>query len=168
MTSLDELGRPDAVLLDVRRSAHDAASIEAAVSAAASVVTANSARRDLVRLVTTDGTDTGFGVGGTHLDAVLEHLAGIDLSGSASLRSMIDLLRRTGGGALVVVLGRATPEDTAAANRGIERAAAITRQFGGKRRRRHDAACEDGILTVELPLSRPARPRTVPIRGTDR
>ena len=31
-----------------------------------------------------------------------------------------------------------------------------------------DAAYEDGILTVELPLSRPARPRTVPIRGTER
>ena len=31
-----------------------------------------------------------------------------------------------------------------------------------------DAAYEDGILTVELPLSRPSRPRTVPIRGTDR
>ena len=31
-----------------------------------------------------------------------------------------------------------------------------------------DATYEDGILTVELPLARPARPRTVPIRGTDR
>src|SRR3954451_12876423 len=31
-----------------------------------------------------------------------------------------------------------------------------------------DATYEDGILTVELPLTRPARPRTVPIRGTDR
>lgn len=111
------------VLLDVRRAAHDGASIEAAVSAAASVVTANSARRDLVRLVTTDGTDTGFGVGGTHLDAVLEHLAVIDLSGSASLRSMIDLLRRTGGGALVAALGRATPEEIAAVNR-------LRRRFG--------------------------------------
>ena len=30
------------------------------------------------------------------------------------------------------------------------------------------ATYADGILTVELPLSRPARPRTVPIRGTDR
>jgi len=29
-----------------------------------------------------------------------------------------------------------------------------------------DATYEGGILTVELPLSRPARPRTVPIRGT--
>jgi HSP20 family protein len=31
-----------------------------------------------------------------------------------------------------------------------------------------NATYEDGILTVELPLSRPARPRTVPIRGTDK
>jgi HSP20 family protein len=31
-----------------------------------------------------------------------------------------------------------------------------------------DASYEDGILTVELPLTRPARPRTVPIRGTER
>jgi HSP20 family protein len=31
-----------------------------------------------------------------------------------------------------------------------------------------DATYQDGILTVELPLTRPARPRTVPIRGTDR
>ena len=31
-----------------------------------------------------------------------------------------------------------------------------------------DATYEDGILTVELPLSRPSNPRTVPIRGTER
>ena len=30
------------------------------------------------------------------------------------------------------------------------------------------ASYEDGILTVELPLSRPAQARTVPIRGTER
>jgi len=30
------------------------------------------------------------------------------------------------------------------------------------------ATYEDGILTVELPLSKPARSRTVPIRGTDK
>ncbi|MFP3900084.1 MAG: DUF58 domain-containing protein [Acidimicrobiia bacterium] len=106
------------VLLDVRRAAHDGASIEAAVSAAASVVTANSARHDLVRLVTTDGTDTGFGSGASHVDALLEHLAVIDRSGSASLRSMLDLLRRSGGGGvLVAVLGGATPEEVAAVKR---------------------------------------------------
>ena len=31
-----------------------------------------------------------------------------------------------------------------------------------------DATYEDGILTVELPLKRPAQPRSVPIRGTER
>ena len=31
-----------------------------------------------------------------------------------------------------------------------------------------NATYEDGILTVELPLLRPARPRTVQIRGTER
>jgi HSP20 family protein len=31
-----------------------------------------------------------------------------------------------------------------------------------------DATYEDGILTVELPLSRPSVPRNVPIRGTER
>jgi HSP20 family protein len=30
-----------------------------------------------------------------------------------------------------------------------------------------DAKYEDGILTVELPLARPARARSVPIRGSD-
>jgi HSP20 family protein len=31
-----------------------------------------------------------------------------------------------------------------------------------------DATYEDGILTVELPLNRPAQPRSVPIRGSER
>jgi HSP20 family protein len=31
-----------------------------------------------------------------------------------------------------------------------------------------DATYEDGILTVELPLRRPAQPRSVPIRGSER
>jgi HSP20 family protein len=31
-----------------------------------------------------------------------------------------------------------------------------------------EATYEDGILTVELPLKRPAQPRSVPIRGTER
>jgi hypothetical protein len=61
------------VLLDVRRATHDAASFEGAVSAAASIVTANSERRDLIRLATTDGADSGFGSGSVHVQALLEH-----------------------------------------------------------------------------------------------
>ena len=93
------------VVLDVRRAAHDAASLETAVSAAASVVAANSARRDLVRLVTTDGADSGFGSGSAHLQALLEHLAVIQPAGSASLRTMLDIVQRDGQGALVLVVG---------------------------------------------------------------
>ena len=93
------------VLLDVRRAAHDAASLETAVSAAASVVSANSARRDLVRLLTTDGADSGFGSGTAHLQALLEHLAVIQAAGSASLRTMLDIVQRDGQGSLVLVVG---------------------------------------------------------------
>ena len=75
------------------------------MSAAASVVSANSARRDLVRLVTTDGADSGFGSGTVHLHALLEHLAVIDATGSASLRTMLDVVQRDGQGALVLVVG---------------------------------------------------------------
>jgi uncharacterized protein (DUF58 family) len=105
------------VLLDVRRAAYDPASFEAAVSAAASVVTVTGAQRDLVRLVTSDGADSGFGTGSAHTLALLEHLAVCQWTGSASLRAMMDLLRNDGQGALIVVLGRATGDDLAAAAR---------------------------------------------------
>jgi uncharacterized protein (DUF58 family) len=112
------------VLLDVRRATYDAAAFETAVSAAASVITANGARRDLVRLVTTDGTDSGFGVGHTHLEAVLEHLAVVQPTSTASLRTMIEVLHKSGGGgALVVILAQATSEEMA----GIGR---LRRRFG--------------------------------------
>jgi uncharacterized protein (DUF58 family) len=111
------------VLLDVRRSTHDAASFEAAVSAAASIITANSARRDLVRLATTDGADSGFGAGSIHVQALLEHLAVIELSGGASLRAMLDLVKRDGQGALVVIVAMATGDE-------LKAAAALRQRFG--------------------------------------
>ncbi|MGH9252380.1 MAG: DUF58 domain-containing protein, partial [Acidimicrobiales bacterium] len=111
------------VLLDVRRAAHDSVSLELAVSAAASVVMANGARHDLVRLVTTDGTDSGFGVGAPHSEALLEHLAVIDAAGSASLRTMLDLLNRSGGGALVVIVAQTTSAELSGVTR-------LRRRFG--------------------------------------
>ncbi len=99
------------VVLDVRRAAHDSRSLEAAVSAAASIVSANSARRDLVRLATTDGADSGFGSGTPHLHALLEHLAVVEATGSASLRTMIDLVQRDGQGALVLVVGQTADDE---------------------------------------------------------
>ena len=99
------------VLLDVRRATHDAASFEGAVSAAASIVTANSERRDLIRLATTDGADSGFGSGSVHVQALLEHLAVVEPTGGASLRAMLDLVKRDGQGALVVVVAQATGDE---------------------------------------------------------
>lgn len=105
------------VLLDVRRAGHDPASLEAAVSAAASIVTANSARRDLVRLATTDGADSGFGSGSTHVQALLEHLAVVESTGSASLRAMIDMVQRDGQGALVLIVGQTAGDELGATAR---------------------------------------------------
>jgi uncharacterized protein (DUF58 family) len=99
------------VLLDVRRATHDAESLEVAVSAAASIVTANSARHDLVRLATTDGADSGFGAGGVHVQALLEHLAVVEATGSASLRAMLDVLQRDGQGALILVVAQTSGDD---------------------------------------------------------
>jgi uncharacterized protein (DUF58 family) len=105
------------VLLDVRRSAHDTVSFEAAVSAAASIITANGARRDLVRLATTDGADSGFAAGATHVQALLEHLAVVEPSGGASLRAMLDLLHRDAQGALIVVVAQTTGDELASTAR---------------------------------------------------
>jgi uncharacterized protein (DUF58 family) len=99
------------IVVDVRRAAHDAESFESAVSAAASIVTANGARRDLVRLATTDGADSGFGAGATHVQALLEHLAVVEATGSASLRAMLDLLQRDGQGSLVIVVGQTAGDE---------------------------------------------------------
>jgi uncharacterized protein (DUF58 family) len=105
------------VLLDVRRAAHDGRSLEAAVSAAASIVSANGARRDLVRLLTTDGADSGFGSGTIHLQALLEHLAVVEATGSASLRAMIDVVQRDGQGALVLIVGETVEDELSATAR---------------------------------------------------
>lgn len=96
------------VLLDVRRAAHSVATLDMAVSAAASIVLANGSRHDLVRLLTTDGVDSGFAMGHVHLEAMLEHLAVVQARGSASLRTMVEVLRGDSGsgGALVVVVAQ--------------------------------------------------------------
>ena len=107
MVRQDELpwqGRAS-VLLDVRRAAHTPESLELAVSAAASIVTACWRRRDLARLLVTDGTDSGFAAGHTHVEAIMEYLATVELSGTASMRAVIEALARSAsGGALVVVV----------------------------------------------------------------
>ena len=90
------------VLLDVRSAAHDEASFEQAVSATASLLTASWKRDSQVRLLTTDGMDSGFGSGTGHLEAAMEHLAVVEL-GADRLDPLVGALRRRATGALVVV-----------------------------------------------------------------
>jgi len=100
------------VLLDVRRSAHVGESLEVAVSAAASIVAATARRRDLIRLVTTAGSDSDFAPGNDHVDAIMEHLAVVPASQGASLRRTVELLaRRSTGGALVALVPEVPEED---------------------------------------------------------
>ena len=100
------------VLLDVRDAAHRGDSIEVAVSAAASVVAATARRQDLVRLVTTGGSDSEFAPGADHVHAIMEHLAVVPTSLDAHLHRTLDLLtRRSSGGALVAIVADVPAED---------------------------------------------------------
>jgi uncharacterized protein (DUF58 family) len=111
------------VLLDVRAGAHNDASFEEAVSAAASLLTASWRRDSQVRLVTTDGLDSGFGSGSSHVQAAMEHLAVVE-RGSDRLEALVGVLRRRATGALVVVT------TTAPGARGIERVLSGPAGFG--------------------------------------
>jgi uncharacterized protein (DUF58 family) len=111
------------VLLDVRRSAHTEQTFEAAVSAAASIVTAAGIGRHFVRFLTTAGIDSGFGAGEAHVEAILEHLAVVESWTLGSLREVLVGLRRgPRGGAFVGVLGRGGAHE-------IELLASLTRGF---------------------------------------
>jgi len=91
------------VLLDTRARTYHGDAFETAVSAAASIVSAAWQRRDLVRLVTTSGFDSGFSAGQAHVERILEELAVVAAVSSGSLRGAVDGL--SGGSAAVVVLG---------------------------------------------------------------
>ncbi|MEQ1788705.1 MAG: DUF58 domain-containing protein [Acidimicrobiales bacterium] len=104
------------VLLDVRKAAHHGDSLEVAVSAAASIVAATARRHDLIRLVTTSGTDSDFAPGSDHVEAIMEHLAIVPAAAGGSLRRSIEMLsRRSTGGALVVIVAEVPADDVRAA-----------------------------------------------------
>ena len=92
------------VLLDLRQRVHTPQSLEIAVSAAASIVSAGWRHRSLVRLVTTGGLDSGFAAGQPHVEAILEHLAEAGPDPGGQLTPVVTSLHREGnGGTLAVV-----------------------------------------------------------------
>ncbi|MGH9274780.1 MAG: DUF58 domain-containing protein, partial [Acidimicrobiales bacterium] len=104
------------VVLDVRKAAHSGDSLEVAVSVAASIVAATARRHDLIRLVTSAGSDSDFAPGSDHVEAIMEHLAVVPPAPAGSLRRAVEVLsRHSSGGAVVVIVAEATPEDLRAA-----------------------------------------------------
>jgi uncharacterized protein (DUF58 family) len=98
--------RRTTVVLDVRRGGHDEASFERAVCAAASVLDLCTSRDELVRLVTTGGQDTGFISHERELDAAMDLLAAVQVSGAGSLTGTLrTLIVRRVGGSLVTCTG---------------------------------------------------------------
>ncbi len=99
------------VVLDLRRQTSDDATFERAVSAAASVLRSHVRRGDHVRLVTTTGVDSGYGVGASHLDGLFEFLAVVARTSTGSLRMAMELVERGASGAVVLVSGRLSDGD---------------------------------------------------------
>lgn len=99
------------VLVDLRA---DGDLLEQAVSAAASVLVAGWRRGDLVRLLTSGGSDSGFGTGQAHLDAAMEHLAVADTTAAGDLGAVAHLLDRGSAGALVALLTTPSAADLGA------------------------------------------------------
>lgn len=100
------------LLLDTRRSAHSYDSFERAVSATASVVMACSRRGHQIRVLSTHGLDTGHGEGTVHVEAIMEHLATVEVADRGDLATVVASLRRPGsGGALAVFLGGKAADD---------------------------------------------------------
>ena len=101
------------VLLDVRHSAHSGESLELAVSAAASIVAACWQRGSLVRLVTTDGVDSGYGVAHAHIEAIMETLASVGATGDDRLAAVLGNLTKPGnaGGFVALFTGDAPTKE---------------------------------------------------------
>jgi len=95
------------VVLDTRGRFHTAATFETAVSAAASIVTACWREGSPVRLLTTDGSDSGFGAGQAHVEAMLSRLAILHADGADHLDHV--LAAPPPGGSIAAVVTGAVP-----------------------------------------------------------
>lgn len=103
--------RQTAVALDLRRSVHDAVTLERAVSAAASVAAAGCDDDGLVRLVTTGGVDSGTAGGESHLASVLDVLATVGRDGGAGLGALASVLGDGDSATVVLITTSAASAD---------------------------------------------------------
>ncbi|MCU1352864.1 MAG: hypothetical protein JWM05_2073 [Acidimicrobiales bacterium] len=102
------------VLLDARQGTTTPDGFELAVSAAASIVMASRDRTDRVRLLITDGTDSGYADTHAQVEGVMEQLAVVEQHRGGTVRGLRPLLDRGPGGALVALLAAPTRDDVEA------------------------------------------------------
>lgn len=99
------------IVLDTRSHTHTAEGFEVAVSAAASLLAAGWQRRDVVRLVTTAGWDSGDVTEGAAVEYLMEVLATVATDQGGSLRGVMESVATGGATSMVVVVGTvAEPE----------------------------------------------------------
>ncbi len=136
------------VLVDVRSGTNTAESLELVISAAASIVASSDRRQDLIRLISTDGADSGFAAGHAHVEAIMEHLASIEATNEAAFQRVLDRLARGApGGALVVIVALVSEAE-------IERLARLRPRFGSLTIVQFDRSCWDPNATPEPIASR--------------
>jgi uncharacterized protein (DUF58 family) len=141
------------VALDLRAAIHDSSTLEAALSAAASVVMAGIRNRIHVRLLTTSGADSGFGATAGHGAAVLDILAEAQAQPGSTLLQDLRIGPGTGPITLITTQAATTTEVTAVTRAGRERATLVVFERSG------DAG-------PRLMLDHhPARCRVVPVRA---
>jgi len=103
--------RRSTVVLDTRAGAHgDEGSFERAVTVAASALAACRAEGDVVRLVTTDGLDTGRFDSTQVLNAVLDQLATITTVATGNLPNALGAANSASGGDRMVVCAGAVSD----------------------------------------------------------
>jgi uncharacterized protein (DUF58 family) len=95
------------IALDVRPGSYDEAAFERAVSAAASVAAAAFRQRHVVRVISSDGYDSGVGAGLSQAEAILAYLAGVPLTKATG--PIFDQLTHFGQGGLLVVASSEWP-----------------------------------------------------------
>ena len=113
------------VVLDTRRRFHTDASFESAVSAAASILTACWRDGSSVRLLSTDGADSGFGTGQAHLEGLLSRLAMVE-PGHADHVDHVASAPQPGGAVAVVVTADVPVDDLGRLGRLAGRSGGLT------------------------------------------
>ncbi|HLF41729.1 MAG TPA: DUF58 domain-containing protein, partial [Acidimicrobiia bacterium] len=144
------------LLLDDRGAGYTTASFERAVEGIASVATALHQRRAMVRLLTTSGLDTGFGMGYEHHEAIMERLAVARPSSGDRFDAVAGRLHRQATtGALIAFAGALGTDD-------LTKLGTLGRRFGFVGALRFGVVPSDGpatllpgVTVVDLPMTTP-------------